>query len=148
MSKHNELRDKINQLCPELMKLEFGCEIKSYCHPSTDIVIDDESEIDSLVTGKYAIHERKNIKILGKDPTLEDVMRAIGKQYDSVNGWADYEIKTEEGYLSNISVKTFIAEGDYPLAYMDSEVMFTWELGKTASQQSIPTVEAILEILK
>jgi len=72
-----KLKKRIQELVPDIMRLEFGCEIKSYCHPDTDIVIDDEGEIDGLVGGKYATHEKKNIKILGRPITLADVLMAI-----------------------------------------------------------------------
>lgn len=156
MSKHNELRDRINELCPELMKLEFGCEVEvmrdrlfmsdAYIYDKW-IVSGFESKYPNLklflVNREYCFHNTKTlscidevgkkidfgvyeVKILGKDPTLEDVMRAIEKS----GGCYEFNGK--------------LAMGKNPFEKEDVE----WQLGFPLSQQSDETIKAILEILK
>lgn len=82
----DKTKQKIQELVPEIMELKFGCEIKSYCHPAIDIVIDDFSEIDSLVGGKYATHERKNLEILGRPITLAETIEAVKRTENARDG--------------------------------------------------------------
>ena len=139
MSKHNELRDRINELCPELKKLEFGCEmikkdeLKDWAKLVTLISYDgkrsrgyfreQDGSIFSLIT------DFKKFEILGKDPTLEDVLMAISRR-----DFTSFQYKeTKKGRIYRGSLV---------------EILDLWELGKPLSQQSEETVEKILEILK
>jgi len=141
MSKHNELRDKINELCPELMKLEFGCEV--YEEGLGGGILLNEPIIKNGIIAARVITKDGEVKLLpfmedkakifGKDPTLEDVMRAIERTDSSFN------VIYERGGRINLTVKVIEENDNYT---------FYWELGKPLSQQSFPTVEAILEILK
>jgi hypothetical protein len=138
MSKHNELRDRINELCPELMKLEFGCEVESHYHDTSFIqtilaVKDSGNYLVRTGVGEVTttITRKDIVKILGKDPTLEDVMRAIDKDNTS----NCLEFYTDGKCFHQREIESW----DYK---------FTWELGKPLSQQSDETVEKILEILK
>jgi hypothetical protein len=150
---YRKLRDKINEICPELMELEFGCEVEwetpegtetglviseigiclkghkkakscnMYCEFDDGIMV-----LRNSIDDPYFIDFRKTeiTKILGRPITLEDVMRAIEKS----GGCYEFNGK--------------LAIGKNPFEKEDIE----WELGKPLSQQSSETVEAILEILK
>jgi hypothetical protein len=135
MSKHNELRDKICELCPDLMKLEFGCEVvlKGDAWWEYGIIISPK-DLFNKTTGKV----EKLIKgwdILGKDPTLEDVLRAFNESYNNLDHLPSV---TFEGQFFYYDPET----GDENLTGI------FWNLGKPLSAQSSETVEAILEILK
>ena len=133
MTTHEKLRDKINELCPELMKLEFGCEVERsgelgiivFCHGSTNLY--------RVKNGPWNEDDwnSNSFEILGKDPTLEDVMRAIDKDNTS----NCLEFYTDGKCFHQREIESW----DYK---------FTWELGKPLSKQSDETVEKILEILK
>jgi hypothetical protein len=156
MSKHNELRDRINELCPELKKLEFGCkmikkdELKDWAKLVTLISYDgkrsrgyfreQDGSIFSLIT------DFKKFEILGKDPTLEDVMRAIEKQYKDIGGGVDFNIGESSSGDSIIETTNYVSPGE--LDEDNESFTFHWQLGKPLSQQSDETVEKILEILK
>ena len=77
---YEKIKAKYYEMYPDEKRLEFGCKVKSYCHPDIDTVVDDENEVDSLVSGKYAIHERDNIEILGKDIDIREVLRMHKKK--------------------------------------------------------------------
>ena len=140
MTTHEKLRDRICELCPELKKLEFGCkmikkdELKDWAKLVTLISYDgkrsrgyfreQDGSIFSLIT------DFKKFEILGKDPTLEDVMRAIEKQ-----GVCGRYYITQYGEL-------------FRTGFENDELVCHWQLGKPLSKQSDETVEKILEILK
>lgn len=88
-----QLSEMIYELLPHKKELEFGCIIKSYCHPDIDIVTDDKSEIDSLVTGKYALHDKDNIEIIGQPIRLADILLAVKIKHNEL--FNAYE--TEDG---------------------------------------------------
>jgi len=128
MTKLQELKNKINEAVPEILELKFGCRIKSYCYPDTDIVIDDAIEIDSLVGGKYATHERDNIEILGRPITLEDVLVAIEKQHEVILT----VVKNDNGtHITNEF----------------AEVLRSWKWGKPLSQQPKETIGFLYNLL-
>jgi len=161
MSKHNELRDRINELCPELKKLEFGCKVKpkekiefpQYNFPEKLIFLNHSGGEQIADTGDFfeyhlfllepdsgEIYEDNedvldNFEILGKDPTLEDVLRAFNESYNNLDHLPSV---TFEGQFFYYDPET----GDENLTGI------FWNLGKPLSAQSSETVEAILEILK
>ena len=132
MSKHNELRDKINELCPELMKLEMGCEIE-YRNKEYIFIGHNDPLLPNWFEAKYKYAERlaeiydtEDFKILGKDPTLEDVLRAINEVYYGIN-------------MTN--------EGTTVLSDEIVEIIGIWELGTSLKDQSPEVWEAIDSIL-
>jgi hypothetical protein len=160
MSKHNELRDRINELCPELKKLEFGCEVKpkekiefpQYNFPEKLIFLNHSGGEQIADTGDFfeyhlfllepdsgEIYEDNedvldNFEILGKDPTLEDVMMAIEKS-NKQRGW----FVNTNGEFSSVGYENLMTP---------PKISCKWITGKPLSSQSSETVEKILEILK
>jgi hypothetical protein len=141
MSKHNELRDRINELCPELMKLEFGCEVESHYHDTSFIqtilaVKDSGNYLVRTGVGEVTttITRKDIVKILGKDPTLEDVMMAIEKS-NKQRGW----FVNTNGEFSSVGYENLMTP---------PKISCKWITGKPLSSQSSETVEKILEILK
>jgi len=133
MSKHNKLRDKINELFPDLMKLEFGCEIEARYHDISFIqtilaVKDSGNYLVRTGVGEVTttISPKDIVKILGKDPTLEDVLRAINEVYYGIN-------------MTN--------EGTTVLSDEIVEIIGIWELGTSLKDQSPEVWEAIDSIL-
>ena len=93
----DKIIEKIQEVCPELMKLEFGCKLLDETHqsfgqsdPITCLIADEwaneEDEkhyIDHFRehSNRYTNSEiRKRFKILGKEPQLNHLYRAIPKQ--------------------------------------------------------------------
>lgn len=114
-----KVEQKIREVCPELQELSFGCVIKSYCHPDIDVVTDDAIEIDSLVSGKYATHERKHIEIIGRPIHLDHVLRAMqtketvyGGYFIHANGWIMWE-ETKDGETKVRQCARFDLEKDF-----------------------------------
>jgi hypothetical protein len=137
MSKHNELRDKINELCPELMRLEFGSIIISKeTGREHRVVLFDDSFVRVYSGMVCSDLGYEDIEILGKDPTLEDVMRAIGIR----NPYTEYD--------NRICYDDKEADIEFWEYEPKIQLGISWQLGKPLSQQSDETVEAILEILK
>jgi hypothetical protein len=156
MSKHNELRDKINELCPELMKLEFGCVCRNIefdyefiiCgreNPEAEYSISEDRmityHIRNLLHGDPTGIENmevllnpKKTEILGKDPTLEDVIKAM--TLAGGNRW------------NMVTYKNGLNAGKIAILREDQKRFIYWQLGKPISAQSSETVEKILEILK
>jgi uncharacterized protein YdcH (DUF465 family) len=144
MTTHEELRDKICELCPELMKLEMGCELSFNSVGTTSLdgryfVLEVKDGCVYCVAreldGEFSIRRfaiEDDFKILGKDPRLEDVMRAIEKTDSS------FTVTWERGNRIDLTIKVIDENDNY---------LFYWKIGKPLSDQSSETVEKILEIM-
>ena len=71
----NKLRKAINKANPWLLKLEHGCEIE-YCNKKA-IVCKKIDDLHIFTCPNGFMVPIKEIKILGKDPTLANVLVAI-----------------------------------------------------------------------
>jgi len=83
MSNKQKLRDIINKAVPELMELEFGCKvIKSEMHEGI-VVGEAYEQIAYLNYDKMQVFlaPADQFEILGKPPTLENLLLAIRKKH-------------------------------------------------------------------
>jgi hypothetical protein len=100
MNTYEQLRERMNELLPDLKRLEFGCEVTGKEHQLRDdwIVIGDEDveQIHILDRGMRMSFRCYNgipkLEILGRDPLLSDVLEAVSIYY---NGDTRREIKGE-----------------------------------------------------
>ena len=83
MTTLQQLRSRIGELVPDVLKLEFGCEIsRRYdMYKSGTIIGQDNGTYyvlyDSISNITETIHDIQDYEILGRDPSLADVLRAV-----------------------------------------------------------------------
>jgi len=122
-----EIIKKIIAAVPEIVKLKFGCRV---LHKGIEKVMTsyhkDYKEI--IVAGSYKYYIKiKEVKILGRPITLEDVLVAINKTKKEI------ELKSK-GILFYIDDKT-------------NQEIINWKLNKPFHEQSDETKELIGNLL-
>ncbi len=165
MTTLQQLRSRIGELIPDVMKLEFGCEVSIEKNEGyggsaiinehrtlTAIQCKEEGKPDYFIgarstdrgyvqpdfrriAGKKDIEVYRLTKILGRDPTLADVLRAIGD---------DYSVSSL-GYFEKW-IKHFPDKPD--VFKLESYPNRRWDLSKPLSGQSQKVWEFIWELIK
>lgn len=85
MSKLSQIEQKIKEVCPWLMKLEFGCVIDVNGTPRTVYKVDRQGDVFTLlgesqfIISKETVEFSRVITIIGKEPQLSDLLYTIGK---------------------------------------------------------------------
>jgi len=81
MTKEQKLIEAIQKACPDIMNLEFGCNIRTGMqrNDGIDIIINYLKETDTVYCESGWEFFGKQVKILGRDITLADVLRAYDK---------------------------------------------------------------------
>lgn len=134
---YQQLRTRIAELVSDIKKLEFGCEVKFKTgSPKGRVVqLECEDKVDSvniLIDDSYCDwFNVEDIEILGRDPSLADVLRATGKlneilYIDAYGNFLDYKIIDDELLLNS----------------------HRWDLSKPLSGQSQRTLDFIGELIK
>lgn len=93
MSKLSQIEQKIREVCPWLMKLEFGCVIDVNGTPRTVYKVDRQGDVFTLLGESQFIISKETalsrsalettfsrvITIIGKEPQLSDLLYTIEK---------------------------------------------------------------------
>ena len=116
-----ELTNKIKKILPEIDELVFGCYYKVKNRKGI-FRIRSSQEVDVI--------RAMDIKIIGRDITLEDVLRCLG-------GNRAYFVDSDSGcfYRSNLSKGTYEYLG------------FNWQLGKPLHEQSEETIKELNKLI-
>ena len=125
---HETTIKRIQELVPDVMKLEFGCEFMYEGKKCTFIQSSIKDYIDFLEEDAVAVQTapaewiEKDIKILGKPITLAVVMRAIDKKHEGAlfatlasNGWLHFGSKRT---FWNLSQDNFNDQSDETKAFI------------------------------
>lgn len=140
--KRQEIRKKINEACPELLKLEFGCELLVK-------FIDGKLDINTIVkkSGKDCIaisskgyfttyyDLQHSNDILGKPPTLEHLLRTI---------------KIKEDLPKNFKNNFIFADGSIGEIFDSMEYYvkdFSYNLTKPPLEQSEEVINFIYQLI-
>ena len=97
MNKEQQTIEKIQELVPEIMKLEFGCKvyIKGIREDNPgceyDLVVDERIKDGKITLGYFGDIPLTEIEVLGRSITLEDCLIAIkpyiGKTFKYQSYW-------------------------------------------------------------
>ncbi len=129
---HQKIREKINKACPDLLKLKFGCEVETKFDGNMFYTgANFNGAIFTKGGSSIIVNEKEIVKILGREPGLADVLRAIEKRpgpdmFFVAGHWPD-------GIKITDSV-TF-AYGAVP------GILKLWDFTKTFSEQSNELME-------
>lgn len=134
--KIQKLTNEIDRLLSgEIMKLQFGCELRigglrwTVLWDGKSSLPDGSKQEKGIIGYSDFFSETRELEdydeILGRPINLEDVMRAIDKIYFGIN-------ETNEGFILSDEIVGVIG---------------IWELGKPLSEQSPETIQSIAEIL-
>lgn len=123
---YEQVRKRISELVPDVMKLEFGCEVLYMKEDVLKVVKGNKNSI--VVTNGVVPIDR--CEILGRDPSLADVLRAIG---EAKNHNYEISIGTDGGFLDDESHLNYISK---------------WNLSKHLSGQSQETLDFIGDLIK
>lgn len=139
----NELTNKIKKIIPEIEELKFGCKIG--CEDGYFIIGTSDIEISYIHKGtenEVRYYEagfgrkettKDNFEIIGRDITLEDVLRCLK---------SDYYIN-EDGYLYEI-----ISENEDGGIYLEMvSPGIHWLLGKPLHEQSEETIKELNKLI-
>lgn len=140
------LRERIVKVVPEIMELKFGCRFEdastlvSISYPfamnsQVSVLKSDGAQIDYETSGVVPNHS----KILGRDITLADVLRAIESSMPCVGGvkWVDM---ASDGWMF-----LMFKNGDGHKTFRSDA---KWELQLALHEQSDELGEWLLTILK
>lgn len=126
----NKLREKIIEAVPDILKLEFGCEILV----KTKKINIQKAKITGLMSnGNFEcwefgeINQTNIYKILGRPITLEDVLSALEK--------TNREAFNAEEQEEKILISQELAM-----------ILYVWKRGKSFDEQSEETKLALCEI--
>jgi hypothetical protein len=138
---YNQFKELLFKASPEVkedvMELEFGQYITGNGYHNARIIIFHQKIADGFIAtvskGNYVIDENiifknEDIRIIGRDITLEDLLRAFESKYRTA-----YEIikgRKEEATLLWMNIFNI------------------WQLGKPAHLQSEETIQSIINLLK
>lgn len=81
--KYQAVREAIFKVCPELLKLEFGCEYINRKHKYRAVITGKSNQYHIEVKGRQSVEniesvdDEKLTRILGKEPTIAEVLRAL-----------------------------------------------------------------------
>lgn len=134
MTKLQQLKQKIQELRPEIMELKFGCRIKRIKNGIPCIIINSTPDRFSYYVwgvGDWYVSSDiySNFKILGRDITLEDVL-------DVLPGNRNWFIDNNGiFYKSHLSKNTYDCLG------------ISWLLGKPLDSQSEETIEFLYKLI-
>lgn len=123
------IKDRVREVCPEIMKLKFGCEILYMPKERTDIFLNG-GEIFNVWNSSIGsfTEESKFYKILGSPIGLAEILRTIDESSIVIEAkTGQFGEETPEGVLV----------GGFPI----------WNLEKTLDEQDTQTVEFIASIL-
>ena len=155
-SKLKELRElifKCEEVKKDVLELKFGCKCRNIQYkyefiitgrenPEEDWKIEEDRFIiyitkhphhsDPTGVDSYeTISNEKYTEIIGRDITLEDVLRALGKKYLTKIG------------IDGIGIITFVG------TYQDKErIIVNYELGKPLQFQSPECIDSLINLLK
>lgn len=121
-----ELTKLIQEACPELMELSFGCELKVKNVEALCICIDNGGYKNTETGANVYYDVRKKdelIKVLGHPIQLAYVLKAIGVDIALCRGGDSLEIASDSGHCD-------------------------WNLSLPLSEQSPETIAFLLSILK
>lgn len=81
---YEQLRTRLAELVPDIKKLEFGCEVEYL--DTRYLIVKEKSEgfylmSDGKIWTEEMLTQAMYLEILGRDPSLADVLRAIGKKH-------------------------------------------------------------------
>lgn len=136
--KQQKLRKIINRACPELLRLEEGCEVEwTGQGAAKGIYIGENRQNKHYIIFKGHLDAEsysqeqfdKNVKVIGKPPTLEHLLTAIGNTEES-----NYYLVDVDGKFSEYV--------NYNLASA-----FKYDLSKSPLDQSEQVIDSLLEIL-
>jgi len=138
--KLEELKKKIVEAVPEIKALNPGVKVKFHILEDSfgDIIPINPGDSDYLwirEEGKpecFTISKSTIVEILGRDITLEDVLRALDKPE------ANHAINCEGQFLNQ--------ETEIPLTYAFGTGVY-WRFGKSLSEQSDLTINFLHSIL-
>lgn len=106
MKATKQIKNKIRELCPELMELSFGCEVKD-THNQLEYVVCNKSVNDDLYVSCGTLEStqyrvpRERVVIIGHPIQLSHLLRAIGDRTQH------FEYVTwEETHISFVLKKT------------------------------------------
>lgn len=144
MTTYEQLHKRICELIPEIKELKFRCKVilfsEEYSNNQSQYLVLDKRDIKGLDTivelceknnngvSSISYKEKRFLKIIGRDITLEDCLLAIG-----------------EGYAGEM---TEIREGKLYWKFDSDEPMFNWQLNKPLQEQSEDTQKAILALIE
>lgn len=120
------LRNLINEKCPELLELRFGCEVKVIFDTGSPLPVHKilgRNDSRTICTETYGELNEQDIKILGTPPDLSHLLRAIG---NSVAVDADGDFWDNKGKVHDLY----------------------YDLFKSPLDQDEPTLLALIELIK
>lgn len=152
---------EITEICakgnPEIMELKFGCKVKAQMWSSSKekklvwkngiIISPPQSKDKRNHTCFYYVLFKDgadfcyhDIKILGRDITLEDVLMAIGKESSAndYTSWIDDEC---------FETPHFLLSKREDMKIDEEKPILDWTLGKPLHLQSIETLQFIHNLL-
>ncbi len=138
MSPLQKVKEKIVSLIPEIMALEFGCEVEvqgiRQDNPGCeyDVVVDQRIKDGKITLGYFGAVPLDSIKILGRPIALSDVLLAIRKFGNEI-----IVIREDGDFLRyDTDSGTYISFGMY------------WEfLSDSLDDQSPETIQFLFDIL-
>lgn len=144
MNHLKSLQSKIQKACPEIMRLQFGCEVMvgklkhtiyqiSENHYSACMIF--ENEWVDVEIGKNRI---KDVKIIGKPITLEDILIALENKK---------QIKVSIGDFEGCEEDEECIREDYCVFYDFRKLLHLWQLNKPLHLQSKDTIKSLDELL-
>lgn len=146
MTSLERVENKIRELCPELMELTFGCEVKTKTWGTVKITAyEDEGKDESYMcyvlpdrtTGDedgLVFYEKEIIEIIGHPIHLEHVLRAIEKK--------GYYIRSDGTFFK---WEKFTDGGDGHHGVKSTYV--TYKLSLPSNQQPQPVIELLERLL-